>query len=122
MTEQIDCVVNTGDQLGETPLWCPRSRKLWWIDIERPRLQSFDPSTGRQETFPFPSTFLGSLALHEAGGFLLALDNTLTRFDPQTGRLTPVVEVEPVSAGTRLNDGRCDPVRPVLGRNDGCGD
>ena len=115
MQHRVECAINTGDQLGETPLWCPRSRKLWWIDIERPKLQSFEPATGRYDAFPFASTFLGSLALHREGGFLLALDNTLNRFDPATGVLTPVVEVEPAAAGTRLNDGRCDRCRAGSG-------
>ena len=108
MPSSVECVVNARDQLGETPLWCPRSRRVWWIDIERPKLQSVDPASGRHEVFSFDSTFLGSLALHAAGGFLVALDNTLHRFDPTTGQKERIAQVEPTSAGTRLNDGRCD--------------
>lgn len=108
MSTAIDCVINTQDQLGETPLWCPRSQRLWWIDIEKPRLQSVDPATGAHQMFAFDSTFCGSVALHAAGGFLLALDNTLVHFDPATGARLPLVQVEPADAGTRLNDGRCD--------------
>jgi sugar lactone lactonase YvrE len=104
----IDCVVNRRDQLGETPLWCPRTELLWWLDIERPRLQSFDPKTGAHRVFPFDATYAGSLAIHAGGGFLVALDNALHRFEPETGVLTPFVEIEPAGRGTRLNDGRCD--------------
>jgi sugar lactone lactonase YvrE len=32
---RVECVVEAGDLLGETPLWCDRSRRLWWVDIER---------------------------------------------------------------------------------------
>jgi len=108
MLSSIECVVNARDQLGETPLWCPRSNRLWWIDIERPKLQSVDPMSGQHEVFPFASTFLGSLALHAAGGFMVALDNTLHHFDPASLQSKPIAEVEPFSLGTRLNDGRCD--------------
>lgn len=104
----VRCVINKRDQLGETPLWCPRSNKIWWIDIERPKLQSFDERTGVHEVFPFDSTFLGSLALHHAGGFVVALDNGLHRFVPETGMLEHIVDVEPADRGTRLNDGRVD--------------
>lgn len=108
MSHEVRCVVQARDQLGETPLWCSRTQKIWWIDIERPKLQSFDERTGVHEVFPFDSTYLGSLALHRRGGFVVALDNTLHRFQPATGALDPIVEVEPVALGTRLNDGRCD--------------
>ena len=108
MSDKVECVINTRDQLGETPLWCPRTRRLWWIDIERPKLQSFDPATGRHAVFPFSSTYLGSLALHAAGGFVVALDNALHRFDPSSRTLGRIAEIEPADAGTRLNDGRCD--------------
>ncbi|MET0542833.1 MAG: SMP-30/gluconolactonase/LRE family protein [Variovorax sp.] len=106
---EVRCVVDARDQLGETPLWCPRSERIWWIDIERPKLQSFDERTGEHRVHLFPdSTFLGGLALHREGGFVVALDNTLHRFDPASGRLDRIVEVEPPDRGTRLNDGRCD--------------
>lgn len=109
ISERVRCVVNTRDQLGETPLWCPRTQRIWWIDIERPRLQSFDERTGEHQVFEFAqATFLGSLALHRRGGFVVALDNTLHRFDPATRALERIAEVEPFARGTRLNDGRCD--------------
>jgi sugar lactone lactonase YvrE len=103
----VSCVVNAADQLGETPLWCARTSKLWWLDIERPKLQSFDPATGAHEVFPFNSVYAGSLAICESGGFLVALDNDLFRFDPGNRRLEKFVEVE-TKGPTRLNDGRCD--------------
>jgi sugar lactone lactonase YvrE len=104
----VRCVIQTRDQLGETPLWCPRTGKVWWIDIEQPKLHSFDERSGVHQVFPFASTFLGSVAFHRDGGFVLALDNTLYRFDPASRALDSLVEVEPPDAGTRLNDGRCD--------------
>lgn len=108
MNPTLRCVIQTRDQLGETPLWCPRTAKVWWINIEQPKLHSFDECTGKHAVYPFDCTFLGSLALHRDGGFVVALDNTLHRFDPVTGALHKIVEVEPADAGTRLNDGRSD--------------
>jgi sugar lactone lactonase YvrE len=108
MSSIVRVVVNARDQLGETPLWCPRTGKIWWIDIERPKLQSFDERTGKHEVYAFGSTFAGSLALHRAGGFVVALDNSLHRFDPANSMLGHIVDVEPADKPTRLNDGRCD--------------
>ena len=33
-------MVGTKDRLGETSLWCDQTRKIWWIDIEEPKVQS----------------------------------------------------------------------------------
>jgi sugar lactone lactonase YvrE len=107
-TLAIKSAINTSDQLGETPLWCDRTQKLWWLDIERPKLQSLDPLTDAYQAFPFDCVFAGSLALCATGGLLIALDNNLHRFTPETGELKLFAEVEPATPKTRLNDGRTD--------------
>jgi sugar lactone lactonase YvrE len=103
----VECVVRGGDRLGETPLWCERERKLWWLDIERPRLQSLEPSSGAHKVVAFDHTvFLGSLALGDDGSQLLALDLELHRRQP-SGELSPFARVER-GFDNRLNDGRVD--------------
>jgi sugar lactone lactonase YvrE len=104
---RVECVVRGTDQLGETPLWCERERKLWWLDIERPRLQSFDPASGRHEVHPQPCTFLGSQALCDDGSHLLALDLELHRRSLPAGALSLLARVEQ-GLDNRLNDGRVD--------------
>jgi len=107
-SRRIECVVRGSDQLGETPLWCERERKLWWLDIERPRLQSFDPSTGAHEIAPVDHTSsLGSLALGDDGSKLLALDLELHR-RAASGEMSMFARVEQ-GLDNRLNDGRVDP-------------
>ncbi len=104
---RVECVVRGADQLGETPLWCERERKLWWLDIERPRLQSFDPASGRHSATPFECTYLGSQALCDDGSRLLALDLGLHLQDRASGALAPLAQVEG-GLDNRLNDGRVD--------------
>ena len=41
MTE-IACVVEAHDALGESCFWCPVTCRIWWLDILKPSLQSFD--------------------------------------------------------------------------------
>lgn len=106
-TLAVEPVVSNADQLGETPLWCDRTRKLWWLDIEQPKLQSFDPSTGSHEAIDLPGTFAGTQALAETGDRLLAEDLTLYLRDLDGGRRTDVVTVER-ELDNRFNDGRVD--------------
>jgi sugar lactone lactonase YvrE len=101
-------VVASSDQLGETPLWCPRSRAVWWLDIEQPKLQSYNPQTGQHRVYSIDAKFVGSLALRKSGGFLIALDLALFTFDPETLRLERFCDVESGDKDNRLNDGRCD--------------
>ena len=104
---KVECAVRTTDQLGETPLWCEREKKLWWLDVERPKLQSFDPATGRHEEQSLECTFLGSHALVEDGSHLLALDLELHRRSHVTGLLGKFATIEQ-GLDNRLNDGRVD--------------
>src|SRR5918994_5070869 len=104
---KVECVVKAADQLGETPLWDEREQKLWWVDIERPKLQSFDPATGAVERFPYDATFLGSQALTDNGSHLVAKDLQLYRRDPATASLQYFADIE-TGLDNRLNDGRVD--------------
>jgi sugar lactone lactonase YvrE len=104
---KVECVIPGSDQLGETPLWDARERKLWWIDIERPKLQSFDPASGARAAYPYDAAFLGSLALTQGGSHVLAKDVSLYHRDPASGALNLFAQVEN-GLDNRLNDGRVD--------------
>nr|WP_255714120.1 SMP-30/gluconolactonase/LRE family protein [Pelagibacterium xiamenense] len=103
----IEVAIAGQDQLGETPLWCERNARLYWLDIERPKLQAFDPSTGAVERWSFNASYLGSHALTQCGKHLLALDTALHVFDRTTGDTQLLAQVE-AETENRLNDGRCD--------------
>ena len=52
---------------------------------------------------------LGSFAWERGGhSLLLALGTELRRFEPDSGRLQTVAELEAGDTGNRLNDGKCD--------------
>lgn len=104
----VACAVNARDDLGESCLWCPRTRRIWWLDILKPALQSYDPATREHRIYPLPGKTCGNVALRAAGGFVLALDGGLHGYDPETGRLEFLVQAEPGRPGNRYNDGRCD--------------
>jgi sugar lactone lactonase YvrE len=105
----IRCVAPSEDVLGETPLWCDQTQCLLWIDIDRATLHRAHLGSGRRDTFRLAARSLGGLALgREPGCVVVALDTALHAFDMGSGRLTLLAEVEPVTRGTRLNDGRCD--------------
>jgi sugar lactone lactonase YvrE len=107
MTE-VACVVDAHDTLGECCLWCPTTKRIWWLDIRRPSLQSYDPTTRKHEVYLLPGQHCGCMALRRSGGLVLALDDGLHGFSPTTGKLNFLVHAEPDEPGNRYNDGRCD--------------
>jgi sugar lactone lactonase YvrE len=105
---KVECVLATRDELGECPIWDPRTRKLWWIDILAPSLQSYDPASGAHRRYPVTARAIGSFAMRKRGGFVLARNDGLHAFDPETGKSEPLVDPEPNLPDNRMNDGRPD--------------
>jgi sugar lactone lactonase YvrE len=103
----IDCVADTGDTLGEGPVWDPAAGRIYWIDIKKRRLNSYDPSDRSQDHWDLPDQ-PGALAMQAGGGLVLALAGGLAGFDPATGELTRWVNPEADLPGNRLNDGATD--------------
>jgi sugar lactone lactonase YvrE len=95
------------DTLGEAPLWCTQTQRLWWVDIQKATLRSLDPETGVNDSYQLPGKSLGSFGFHRDGGFVVALDNAMALYHPDRG-VTPLCEPEPDMPGNRLNDGKVD--------------
>lgn len=107
----IECVVHSADILGEVPLWCERSQRLWWVDVRRPALQYYKPADKQhaaQRLHPDLAT-VGSIALRESGGFVLATGSGIHLYDPAgSDPAQRIAHPEEGKPGMRLNDGKCD--------------
>jgi len=91
---------------GESPVWCDRTRALWWIDVHgRALLRSDLGGATRRWNLPGRP---GALALMQDGGILLAIETTLHRFDPAAGTAAPLAVLADEAPDHRFNDGRCD--------------
>src|SRR5438270_6555311 len=65
---RLQCVLDIRASLGEGPVWSTREQVLYWVDINAPSLNRFDPATGRNVAYPMPAS-IGCLALRQRGGF-----------------------------------------------------
>lgn len=108
MTEFTVAAPGGAGQLSEAPVWCGRTRRLWWVDVARARLNSLDPASGARDAFDLPGKAAGSCVLRAAGGLAVALDDTLCAFDPETAALTRLVAPESDRPLNRLNDAKAD--------------
>ena len=68
------CVLDVRASLGECPAWTVAEQALYWVDINAPSLNRFDPATGRNTAMPMPES-IGCYALRRDGGFVVALRN-----------------------------------------------
>ena len=97
-------------RLGECPLWSPAEACLYWEDIDGRAVHRFDPATGLDEQRDAPGR-PGALALTTTPGRLLvAIEGRLSVLDWESGAWRDWVRLEAEDIGTRMNDGRCDPV------------
>ena len=104
----LTCVLDARASLGECPTWSAREQVLYWVDINEPALHRFDPRTGLDRTMPMPAS-IGSFALRERGGFVVALRTGIFLADAD-GRIERKVADAPYDPHHhRFNDGRCDP-------------
>lgn len=93
-------------RLGEGPVWCPRAAVLYWVDSLEPALKRFEPATGKTRSWPMPD-LIGSLALREGGGAVVALRRGFHLVDLDTGSVGQLhLPEEPDD--TRFNDGKVD--------------
>jgi sugar lactone lactonase YvrE len=101
-------VIAQPDELGESPIWHPEERLLYWVDIPARQVRRADPATGTVESWAMP-TEPGCIAPIRGGGLVLALRDGVYRASSWRGPLVPVARFNHDLATTRFNDGKADP-------------
>ncbi len=103
----LTCVLDARASLGESPVWSAREGVLYWVDINGPSLNRFDPGSGRNTVVPMPES-IGCIAPREISGFIVALRSGiwLAHADGTLDRRILDAPYDP--AHHRFNDGRCD--------------
>ncbi len=105
---EVQLAVDSRNQLGEGVVWCERTGRIWWTDIQRSSLWCLEPSSGKAHSRAMPER-LGSFALtRDDDTLLLGLASRLAFFHVSSGAIEPICDVEPELRTTRINDGRCD--------------
>ncbi len=103
----ITRVGETRDRLGEGPLWDVAEQALYWLDSRGPTIHRLDPATGKRQDWQVPDT-IGSMALRESGGAVIATESGFHFFDFDTAKTELIHDPEPDKPGNRLNDGKVD--------------
>lgn len=102
----LEIALDACANLAESPVWDNDAQVLWWVDIFRAEVHRFDPSSGVDEKHTLNSA-VGSLAVRETGGLILALEDGLYTYSMGQKPLNlarPELELKQ----NRFNDGRTD--------------
>ena len=94
-------------KLGESPLWDPQAKVLYWVDSVAPCVWRLDPATGDQRAIPLPDR-VGSIVLGQPGELLAGLADGVYRLNLATGACQVIVRPAELVDGERLNDGKTD--------------
>jgi sugar lactone lactonase YvrE len=93
-------------ELGEGPLWCPKTETIYWIDVTQRKVFRHGLRTNRTETFAV-SGMPGSIALRNDGSIIAAFRTGLSIVSLETGQETKIASS--IDFGVeRFNDGKCD--------------
>jgi len=106
MIPKFQLVSGEADLLGESPVWDPRERVLYWVDGVSRLIRSHDPATGAFRSWKTPS-MVGSVALGEGKTLVAGLADGIYQLDLETGAFTPLFIPDP-DPKVRFNDGKND--------------
>ncbi len=107
MQSPFECLLDIKASLGECPTWSVDEQSLYWVDINAPSLNRFDPLTGKNIAWPMPEA-IGCFALRDRGSFVAALRSGIWLVGAN-GKLEHKIAAAPYDpAHHRFNDGRAD--------------
>lgn len=103
----IRFLVDSQDVLGEGPLWDSDGERLYWIDSLGNAIHRCNPRGEDVKTWQVPEN-IGSMALREGGGAVVALRNGFHLFDFESGECKKIADPEENQPRSRFNDGKVD--------------
>jgi len=93
--------------VGEGPVWDEAEQALYYIDILEKRVMRWDPVSGDHRHWIVPE-MIGSMALRERGGAIVALPDGLHALDLDSCEVTPFAVFQPPDPAIQLADGKVD--------------
>lgn len=94
-------------QVGEGPVWDVAEQALYYIDILEQKVFRWDPEMGELKQWAVPA-MIGSMALREQGGAIVALVDGIHTLDFETGEVAPFALLDPANPDIQLADGKVD--------------
>lgn len=94
-------------KVGEGPVWDVAEQALYYVDIVEKAVFRWDPASADLKRWDVPD-IIGSLALRESGGAIVALGSGVHTLDFETGAVAPLALLDPPDPEVQLADGKVD--------------
>jgi sugar lactone lactonase YvrE len=94
-------------KVGEGPVWDAAEQALYYIDIVERAVFRWEPASSELSRWSVPD-IVGSMALREDGGAIVALGSGVHTLDFATGAVEPLALLDPPDAEVQLADGKVD--------------
>lgn len=94
-------------QVGEGPVWDVAEQAMYYIDILAKAVFRWDPASGAVKSWNVPD-IVGSMALRDGGGAIVALGSGVHTLDFGTGTVEPLALLDPADLEVQLADGKVD--------------
>lgn len=107
MTLRTTVVGESRCRLGESPLWDPDLKRLFWVDVLASTIWSHDPVTGVQVAIQAPD-LVGNIVLGAPGMLVVGLRHGVSRLDLASEVFSQILTPPGLTATERLNDGKTD--------------
>jgi sugar lactone lactonase YvrE len=110
---EVEHYLPVQNELGETPIWVPEEKLLYWVDIGRHRIFRLDPKTNEYESFK-PDMPVRGLCRRSSGGWLVITDAGLAFWDRSANTCEFIVDPYADQPDLQFNDGAIDPQGRLL--------
>lgn len=104
---EIEVIAKVRNVVGESPMWHPLEKRLYWVDTRAPSLNRLGADRSIT-TWTMPAN-IGSYVFKRSGGIVGGLKTGFHELDLAGSKHRLIVDPEPDKPDNRLNDGRCDP-------------
>lgn len=93
--------------IGESPLWRPVEKSLYWVDVEGNSVHRWQEADGNTRKWDLGEP-VGCIGLRKAGGLVGARRSGFFILDVDTSVVTPLADPERDLPENRFNDGKVD--------------
>jgi L-arabinonolactonase len=104
---ELRLAIDAKNLIGETPIWHPEERALYWIDCHGHEVLRWDAETAEVRRWPVPER-IGGLVFRTDGSALVVLASGIYDIDFATGALSFRI-ASPLPAHVSMHESGCDP-------------
>jgi sugar lactone lactonase YvrE len=104
---RIERVPTVHCMVGEGPVWDVAEQALYFIDIVGKAVHRYDPASERTQSWEV-GQMIGSMALREQGGAIVALKDGICTLDLGSGAVEMLAEAPHHHPRAQMNDGKVD--------------